>query len=269
MTATDAHTSGWHGWVVLDSELAHAEVVGDFVLDGLRQGDCVLLAGMGARDEVVHRRLLQAGVHGRASPAHGPPALRAVPADPAALVDSVESALADGFPGVRFSGAITEPGISPFEPVVDELARTRPLTALCPYFRSLLGAPQEATLERDHDHRVHALAAYDDESFRLTHRGEVLRLTGELDGTNTEAMRAVLTAAAGQSGGPRVWDVSGLHFLDVAAADILVAAAGSPPGLTVRGATPLLGRLLTAVAADSPGADVRIRPTWHTDGPPG
>ena len=269
MTAAEARTTGRHCWVALDSELAHAEVVGDFVLDGLRRGECVLLAGMGAREETVHRRLVQAGVHWSASSAHGSPALRAVPADPAALVESVEAALADGFPGVRFSGAITEPGPSPFEPVVDELARDHPLTALCPYFRSLLAPPQEAALEHLHHDRVHALAAYDDDSFRLTRRGEALRLTGELDGTNTEALRAVLAATAGQSSGPRVWDVSGLHFLDVAAADALVAAAGSPPGLTVRGATPLLGRLLAAVAADTPEAEVRIRLTPHSDGPVG
>ena len=267
MTAAHARTTGRHGWVVLDSELAHAEVVGDFVLDGLRQGDCVLLAGMGHRAETVHRRLAQAGVHRSASSAPGSPALRAVPGDPAALVEAVESALADGFSGVRFSGAITEPGPSPFEPVVDELARTRPLTVLCPYFRSLLAPPEEAALERRHRDRVHALAAYDDDSFRLTHRGAALRLTGELDGTNTEALRAVLAATAGQDDGPRVWDVSGLHFLDVAAANALVAAAGAPPGLTVRGATPLLGRLLTAVAAGTPDAQVRLRPTPPTHGP--
>ena len=77
----------------------------------------------------------------------------------------------------------------------------------------------------------------------------------------------MLAATAGQDGDSRVWDVSGLHFLDVSAADALVAAAGPPPGLTVRGATPLLGRLLTAVAADSPDAEVRIRATPHTEGP--
>ncbi len=269
MTAADARTTGRHDWVLLDSELAHAEVVGDFVLDGLGQGDCVLLAGMGSREEHVHRRLVQAGLHPSASPAPGSPALRTVPADPAGLVASVESALADGFPGVRFSGAITEPGPSPFEPVVDELARTRPLTVLCPYFRSLLDPSQEAALERLHHQRVHALAAYDDDAFRLTRRGEALRLTGELDGANTEALRAVLAATAGQDDGPRVWDVSGLHFLDVAAAGALVAAAGSPPGLTVRGATPLLGRLLVAVAADTPDAEVRIRPTPRPSGPVG
>lgn len=267
MTVAEAADRGQHGWVVLDSELAHEEVVGDFVLDGLEQGDCVLLAGMGDRTETVHRRLARAGVHRSASSAPGSPALRAVPGDPAALVESVESALADGFPGVRFSGAITEPGPSPFEPVVDELARTRPLTVLCPYFRSLLAPPEEAALECRHRDRVHALAAYDDDSFRLTHRGEALRLTGELDGANTEALRAVLAATAGQDDGLRVWDVSGLHFLDVAAADALVAAAGAPPGLTVRGATPLLGRLLTAVAAGTPDAEVRLRPTPHTHEP--
>jgi len=267
MTVAEAADRGQHGWVVLDSELAHEEVVGDFVLDGLEQGDCVLLAGMGSRDEKVRRRLQRAGVELSASPDRGPAALRAVQPDPAALVASVESALDDGFPGVRFSGAITEPGISPFEPVVDELARTRPLTVLCPYLRSLLGPGQETALDHLHDDRVHAPAAYDDDAFRLSRRGEALRLTGELDGSNTEALRAVLAATAGQDGDSRVWDVSGLHFLDVSAADALVAAAGPPPGLTVRGATPLLGRLLTAVAADSPDAEVRVRATPHTEGP--
>ncbi|SET34697.1 MEDS domain-containing protein [Geodermatophilus poikilotrophus] len=267
MTAAEATTRGQHGWVVLDSELAHEEVVGDFVLDGLQQGDCVLLAGMGAPDENVRRRLQRAGVELGACPDRGRAALRAVPPDPAALVASVDSALDDGFPGVRFSGAITEPGAGPFEPVVDELARTRPLTVLCPYLSSLLGSQREAALDSLHDERVHAPAAYDDDSFRLSRRGEALRLTGELDGSNTEALRAVLAATAGQDGGSRVWDVSDLHVLDVSAADALVAAAGPPPGLTVRGATPLLGRLLTAVAADSPDAEVRIRATPHPEGP--
>jgi hypothetical protein len=167
MTAAQARTGGRHGWVLLDSELAHEEVVGDFVLEGLEHGDCVLLAGMDTRDEGVRRRLRHTGVAPGASSAHGPAALRAVPEDPAALTESVESALADGFAGVRFSGAITQPGVSPFEPVVDELARTRSLTALCPYFRSLLEPVQEAALDHAHNARVHAPAVYDDEAFRL------------------------------------------------------------------------------------------------------
>src|SRR3712207_8618648 len=106
MTVAEAAARGQHGWVVLDSELAHEEVVGDFVLDGLQQGDCVLLAGMGTRDdETVRRRLQRAGVEPSASPDRGPAALRAVRPDPAALVASVDSALADGFSVVRFRGA--------------------------------------------------------------------------------------------------------------------------------------------------------------------
>src|SRR3712207_7827648 len=70
------------------------------------------------------------------------------------------------------------------------MIRRPPRSTLFPY--TTLFRSEEAALECRHRDRVHALAAYDDDAFRLTHRGEALRLTGELDGANTEALRAVL-----------------------------------------------------------------------------
>jgi hypothetical protein len=249
---------GRHDWVVLDSEEAHAQVVGDFVVEGVRRGECVLLTGLGAREQRLWARLRRSGVVGETWQPSESTAVRIVPPDPALLPAAVATALAQGYPGVRFSGALTTAGENGFEAVVSDLAAEQPFTVLCPYFRELLLPGQRDTLATQHDHEHDATAEFDDGVFRLTWSRDVLRLAGELDSGNADALRAVLRATLRDDGRPATWDVADLRFLDVGAADSLVAAAAGPPGLTLVGASRLTSRLVRLLAERHPGRTVQL-----------
>ena len=249
-------TGGRHDFVVLDSEEAHAQVVGDFVAEGVRRGEVVLLAGLEQREQRLWSRLRRTRVVGAGWRPTATTAVRTVPPDPARLPAEVDRAAAEGWAGIRFSGAITGPGVAAFEAVVAGLAPPVPLTVLCPYFRDLLGPGDHDALGPLHDAEVEAAAEYDDGVFRLTCADGVLHLAGELDSGNADALRAVLRASLRGDGSPATWDVADLRFLDVGAADSLVAAAAGPPGLTLRGASRLTGRLVALVAARHPGREV-------------
>ncbi|MGY1727272.1 MEDS domain-containing protein [Geodermatophilus sp. SYSU D01062] len=248
-------TGGAHDFVVLDSEEAHAQVVGDFVADGVRRGECVLVTALGDREERLWARLRRAGVVGETWEPAATTAVRLVPPDPAELPAAVTGALSEGWPAVRFTGAITTPGVNAFEAVVGELTARHPLTVLCPYFRDLLEPGQHADLTALHRAQVDATAEYDDGVFRLTRRGDRLHLAGELDSANADALRAVLQATLAGGG---AWDLSDLRFLDVGAADSLVAAAAGPPGLTVVGASRLTARLVRLLADRYPDRAVEL-----------
>ncbi len=256
-------STGRHDWVVLDSEEAHAQVVGDFVAEGLRRGERVLLTGLGQREERLWTRLRRQGLLGHDRP--GAEASRAgrhpvcvLPPDPDVVREAVTSAVAEGWPRVRFTGALTVAGYNDFEAVVEDLVQDLPLTVLCPYFRHLLLPGQREWLTDLHDAEHDATAEYDDGVFRLVVGGTVLRLAGELDSANAEALRAVLAATLQVADRPVTWDVADLRFLDVGAADALVAAAAGPPGLTLVGASRLTGRLVSLMAERHPGREVRL-----------
>jgi hypothetical protein len=249
---------GRHDWVVLDSEEAHAQVVGDFVAEGVRRGECVLLTGLGAREQRLWTRLRRSGVVPETWQPSASTAVRILPPDPTLLPAAVATALAQGYSGVRFSGALTTAGENAFEAVVSDLTAEQPLTVLCPYFRELLLPGQQETLAPLHDHEHDATAEYDDGVFRLSESGDVLRLAGELDSGNAGALRAVLRATLRRDGRPATWDVADLRFLDVGAADSLVAAAAGPPGLTLVGASRLTARLVRLLAEWHPGRTVQV-----------
>jgi hypothetical protein len=256
-------TRGGHAFAVLDSEEAHTQVVGDFVAEGVRRGECVLLAGLEGREERIWTRLRRSGVVGPGWEPSATTAVRLLPPDPGRLAEAVTGALAEGYAGIRFSGAITTPGVSAFEAAAAPLAAEHPVTVLCPYFRSLLEAGQHEELTALHDTEVDVAPVYDDGVFRLTRRGELLCLAGELDSGNADALRAVLHATLAGGGRPASWDVGDLHFLDVGAADSLVAAAAGPPGLTLVGASRLTARLVRLLADRHPDRTVDL-----VDAPP-
>ncbi len=247
---------GRHDWVVLDSEEAHAQVVGDFVAEGVRRGEQVLLVGLGPREERLWTRLRREDLLGPGPT--GPQPVQVLPPEPRAVREAVTSAAAEGWPGIRFSGALTRPGYNDFEAVVADLVADLPLTVLCPYFRDLLLPGQREWLADLHDAERDATAMYDDGVFRLLFDGAVLRLAGELDSSNADALRAVLAATLLVPDRPATWDVTDLRFLDVGAADALVAAAAGPPGLTLVGASRVVGRLVGLLAARHPGREVRL-----------
>lgn len=260
---------GGHAFAVLDSEEAHTQVVGDFVAEGVRRGECVLLAGLEGREQRIWTRLRRSGVVGPGWEPSATTAVRLLPPDPDRLVAAVTGALAEGYAGVRFSGAITTPGVNDFEAVVAPLAAEHPFTVLCPYFRSLLVPGQHEELTRLHDTEVDVAPVYDDGVFRLTRRGALLCLAGELDSGNADALRAVLHATLAGGGRPASWDVADLHFLDVGAADSLVAAAAGPPGLTLVGASRLTARLVRLLADRHPDRTVDLVDAPPDDGAEG
>ncbi len=239
---------GSHGWVLLDSEEAHAQVVGDFVVEGVRQGECVLLTGLGPREQRLRSRLHRAGLVGDTWTPSARGVVRLVPPDPDRVAGEVAAALADGHPRVRFSAAIDHTGVDPLEPTISALTAEYPVTALCPYFRGLVVPEEQRVLATAHGWELDARAEYDDGVFRLTRRGGVLGLAGELDSGNVPALRAVLDATRTPGGRPVAWDLAELCFLDVAATDALLGAAARPPGLTVIGASRLTARLVRLLA---------------------
>ena len=262
-------TRGGHAFAVLDSEAAHTQVVGDFVAEGVRRGECVLLAGLEGREQRIWTRLRRSGVVGPGWEPSATTAVRLLPPDPDRLVAAVTGALAEGYAGVRFSGAITTPGVNAFEAAAGPLAAEQPFTVLCPYFRSLFVPGQHEELTRLHDTEVDVAPVYDDGVFRLTRRGELLCLAGELDSGNADALRAVLHATLAGGGRPASWDVADLHFLDVGAADSLVAAAAGPPGLTLVGASRLTARLVRLLADRHPDRTVDLVDAPPDDGAEG
>ncbi len=244
-------SAGRHDWVVLDSEEAHAQVVGDFVAAGVRRGEQVLVIGLGRREERLWARLRRQGLPTDAA------AVTVLPPDPDVLRAAVTAALARGRSGVRFTGALTTPARNAFEPVVAELTADLPLTVLCPYFRELLLPGQYGELTALHDAEHDATAEYDDGAFRLVRDGGVLRLAGELGSDDADALRAVLTATS-RSARTAAWDVTDLRFLDADAAETLLVAAAGPPGLTLVGASPATRRLADLVADRHPDRRVRL-----------
>jgi hypothetical protein len=267
-------TGGAHAFVVLDSEEAHAQVVGDFVADGVRRGECVLLTALGPREQRLWARLRRTGVVPDDWQPSGTTAVRLVPPVPDRLPGAVAGALAEGYPRVRFSGAITTPGVNAFEAVVADLVAEHPMTVLCPYFRDTMEPGQQEELTALHDAECDATAEFDDGVFRLTRCGELLCLAGELDSGNADALRAVLQATLSGADQAASWDVSDLRFLDVGAADSLVAAAAGPPGLTLVGASRLTARLVRLLADRHPGravdlvdAPADVPPDGLPDGP--
>lgn len=242
---------GRHDWVVLDSEEAHAQVVGDFVAAGVRRGEQVLVTGLGDREARLRARLLRQSLPVDSA------AVLVLPPDPEAVPVAVAEALDRGRPGVRFTGALTVPARNGFEAVVDRLTATLPLTVLCPYFRDLLLPGQREELTVLHDCEHDATAEYDDGVFRLRRDGGLLRLAGELGSGDVGALRAVLEATS-RTARPAAWDVTDLHLLDDDAAETLVAAVAGPPGLTLVGAPGPTLRLLGQAARRHPDRRVRL-----------
>lgn len=251
-------SQGSHGWVLLDSEEAHAQVVGDFVTEGVQRGECVLLVGIGARIQRLRSRLHRAGLVGETWTPSPTGPVRLVPPDPDRVAEEVAAALADGHHRVRFSAAIEQAGVDALEPTVTRLTAEYPMTALCPYFRGMVVPGEQRVLATAHDWQLDATAEYDDGVFRLTRSRGLLGLAGELDSGNADGLRAVLRATLADGGRPAAWDVADLRFLDVGAADSLLTATAGPPGLTVLGASRLTARLVSLLADRHPDLAVDL-----------
>lgn len=88
-----------------------------------------------------------------------------------------------------------------------------------------------------------------------------LRLSGEIDLTNRQALAAVLAGRyddLDDQAGPLTIDASGLRFADAATLAMLVRAARAAPGGLRVICSPTLARLLDLVAAD-PGVPMMVQ----------
>ncbi len=145
--------------------------------------------------------------------------------DAAFIRRTVDDALAEGYPTVRWAGEIdTAWGVmSPAEHAevewtTDELCRTRPVSILCQYPAGMIQATLQSACA------MHG-AGLRESLLHVTPIPGGVALAGEVDASNERILRCALVAASA-TGGPRgscfVVEMSGLRFLDVAGARALV-----------------------------------------------
>jgi anti-anti-sigma factor len=166
----------------------------------------------------------------------GPDALEAmdrgqiqfVPADPktydAAFIESsVDGALSEGYPSVRWSGdAPTAWDVIPrsrhelVEQATDEMCTSRPLSVLCQY-PALACGDAIGFLSRSHGGGLR------EQLFQAAPVDGGLAIAGELDATNHNVLRSLLTTATtAPDRDPFVLDLSWLDFLDLPGARALL-----------------------------------------------
>jgi anti-anti-sigma regulatory factor len=238
--------------------------------DPLQPGDhvCFLADGPTAR--------LAAEAHRAATAAHQ----RAVTltgvagaAELAGLVGLARGAVRDGYQGLRviadLGGADGAERLAVAEAHLNRLVLDHPVTAVCLYDGAALDRDTRWRLTASHHGTRSATGGW---SARLHVRrltgGRGLRLAGEVDVTNRDALHAALAALLDtpQGTGPLVLDAAGLVFTDAGAANLLLRAGrAATGGLTVTGAGPIVARVLDHLgAADVPGLTVLPAPGFPT-----
>ncbi|MGH3327438.1 MAG: MEDS domain-containing protein [Streptomycetales bacterium] len=165
--------------------------------------------------------------------------LQQVPFEPERMIDRLaveaDRAIEGGYRSLRVTGEMTWaargfPGsdrVVEYESQVASVFASKPILAICQYDRRRFPAEQLAALQRVHPGMIADELAYRDPLLHVTRtrlpRG--LRLVGEVDVSNTEALRALLREQARRSRGDMHLDLSGLGFIDVGGARVLVRAA--------------------------------------------
>lgn len=266
-----------------------------FVGAGLRRGGRVLNLADQLPVEAVTRSLARAGIEAAASLRTG--ALVLMPPDrsyvqdgrfspergTALLRDEADRARREGYQGLWVTGEIGAgirgaPGgdrLVEYEATVDEFFATTPdALALCQYDAA---AHPPAGWVRE----THSLAVDADGVLRRLHRGSRLwwlraggwlRIVGDVDLATRETFEALLDESTRAILGGRDLhiDVSALSFIDAGGvARLLHTADRLPPAsrLILRGATPLLRRMLALVgASERPGVVVLGDPGEGADG---
>lgn len=229
----DAIGPGHHVCGVFDRASERHEVLIEYVEGGLAAGERVLVF-LGARpDEDLPATLAHAGIDVAGASRRGAlgfiPAddgyLKALPFDPARLIAdlhaAVDSALADGYTGLRATGdmgwaADGVPGsdrIEEYERAVDEVYATRPATGLCQYHSREFPHARLQALRDEHRHVAQAPAVSENELLRV-HRLATpgwLRVAGEADMTGAMLLRDEVARTEGEVH----LDVHRLRFADV------------------------------------------------------
>ena len=220
---------GWDGHLLLfyDEESQRRSGVAAWVRRGLELGSKILYTQ--PRDDLPDRSLpgllrddpdaLEAMERGQ---------IQVVPADPstydpAFIEATVDGALSEGYPSVRWSGdASTAWSVMPrsrhelIERATDELCTSRPLSVLCQY-PTLASRDALGFLSQAHG------AGLREQLFQAAPVEGGLAVAGELDATNQKTLRSLLTTATtAPEHDPFVLDLSWVEFLDLPAARALL-----------------------------------------------
>lgn len=143
--------------------------------------------------------------------------------DPAVMQATVDGALSDGYPSVRWSGdASTAWAVLPrsrhalVEQATEELCASRPLSVMCQY-----SAPESRAavglLSQTHG------AGMREQLFRAAPVPGGLALAGELEASNQEILRSLLTTSTtATESASFVLDLAGVDFLDLPGVRALV-----------------------------------------------
>ena len=178
----------------------------------------------------------------------------------------------DGYAGLRALGDMAwaagpVPGVGDlpaYEAEVNRAYADGYAMAVCLYDRRLFGDETLAAVGRAHPATVTpGTSPLGVPLLRITRHPAGLRLTGEADLSNREALAAVLAHAVEDAGtDPVTLDLAGLRFADAGACGLIVAAGRDAAGrLRVAGATTSVRRLLTLQGADQiPGLIGGARP---------
>ncbi|GEL20711.1 hypothetical protein PA7_45480 [Pseudonocardia asaccharolytica DSM 44247 = NBRC 16224] len=178
----------------------------------------------------------------------------------------IDEAKARGYAGLRMTGQMsygtTRPGlldIVEFESELDELVRSRSVTALCLYDRVRYTDAQIERLCGLHGKELTPPTAYDDGLLRITRTGATsARLAGDIDHSNrpavTRLLETTLDDALRSHSAPTdiELDLASLRFLDVAGAVALVQGAEGFPSthrLVLRDVRPWIARVLDRCGA--------------------
>jgi len=227
--------TGWDGHLALlyGSEAERRTGLAAWVRRGLDLGEKVIYAEAPdvAAEDSVRVLLDEQGVDVAGAAADGGLAMLSLAEiyPPGGQVTVIERALAEGFTRVRLTaeagaalGVLTESDYAVFEREMDELCRTRPVSALCQYERQ---ATTELCLRK-----VVAthLAGIRDPGLRTGPAEDGIAFDGELDISNVDmfaaAVDAVVTANADAAPGLVRLDLGEVCFVDVAACRALVTS---------------------------------------------
>ncbi|MEU4623867.1 MEDS domain-containing protein [Actinoplanes sp. NPDC023801] len=266
---------GDHACVVVDDDGSRLRSLATYVSAGLRDDERILY--FGPDHERLAADLVTAGVDAPGAIRRGQ--LEMVTAEESYLASGTfhpESAMAgwrveaararaDGFRSLRAIGDMSwaarpRPGadrLAWYEANVNRVFAERQAMAICLYDRRLFSPSELQRMTWAHPAAVDRHTGADVEpALRFTRVAEPpgIRLQGEVDLANRQALRAVLEnlaedTAAGDR--PLIVDVSDLRFADSAAVRILLrAAVAGAPRMRVAGCTPGMRRLLAFNGAE-------------------
>ena len=268
---------GDHACVVMDSDEQHWEVAADFVIGGLLRNEKIVYFDSASSAEPLMRRLREHNVDVEQHRRSGqfdvlPPQvtdrlwLMSVPEVHGLLGQTVEAALAEGYPSIRITdecaGAARRPGgvaLAEYDKAVHDAMQGNPVSMLCQYERTDWSLEELAELRAQHPIEMVAPAIYDDGLLRIIRSAPFrTRVTGEIDFSNRHLVRDIIDKELDQAlrtlrhNGEIEVHLESLRFADVTAiVQFLQAAEGFPESqrLVLYGVQPVVRRVLDRCGA--------------------